>query len=117
MKFISPKLHGIIDYLVVIFLLASPTIFGMTGMLSTGTYALGVVHLILTLLTDFSGGVVKLIPLALHGLIELVVGIALVVIAFTLLKGDAVGELFYTAFGAAVLVVFFTTDYKGASKV
>jgi len=84
MKFISPKIHGIIDYLVVVFLLASPTIFGFTGLLATFTYALGGVHLLLTILTAYSAGLIKVIPLALHGLIEFVVGVVLIVLAFIL---------------------------------
>ena len=54
----------------------------------------------------------KVIPLPLHGLIEFVVGVALIVIAFTILKNDVVGKSFYTYFGAAVLFVFLFTDYK-----
>jgi hypothetical protein len=34
MKFMSPKVHGINDILVVVFLLASPLIFGFTGTLA-----------------------------------------------------------------------------------
>ena len=111
MKFINPKLHGIIDYLVVVFLLASPTIFGMTGNLAMYTYALSVVHLLLTLLTD-GVGIVKIIPLPVHGFIEFVVGVALVILSFTVLKNDVLGKTFYSAFGIAVLVVFLFSDYK-----
>jgi len=113
MKIISPKPHGIIDYAVVLFLLSSPLLFGMGGLLAIFTYALGAVHLLLTLLTDFSVGVIKLIPLPIHGLIELAVGAALIVVAFTLFKHDVLGNTFYTAFGAAVILVFLLTDYRG----
>jgi cadmium resistance protein CadD (predicted permease) len=114
MKIISPKIHGIIDYLVVLFLFISPTVFNMAHSVAVFTYALGAIHLVLTLLTNFSAGLVKLIPLPLHGLIELVVGIALVALAFTWLKDDETAKLFYTGFGAAVLAVFFLSDYKAA---
>jgi len=113
MKFISPKVHGIIDYLVVVFLLISPTIFGFTGLLATFTYALGGVHLLLTILTAYSVGLVKVIPLALHGLIEFVVGIVLIVLAYTLFKDDATGKLFYIVFGTVVLLTWLVTDYTG----
>ena len=113
MKFISPKIHGIIDYLVVVFLLASPTIFGFTGLLATFTYALGGVHLLLTILTAYSAGLIKVIPLALHGLIEFVVGIVLIVLAYTLFKDDATGKLFYIVFGTVVLLTWLVTDYTG----
>ncbi len=41
---INEKVHGIIDYAVVIFLLLSPTIFGFTGMVAIITYALAGIH-------------------------------------------------------------------------
>jgi hypothetical protein len=113
MKFISPKIHGIIDYLVVIFLLASPTIFGFTGLLTTFTYALGIVHLLLTILTNYSVGLIKVIPFTFHGIIEFIVGVALIVIAYTLFNDNAEGKLFYVIFGTVVLLTWLLTDYQG----
>lgn len=117
MKFISPKLHGIIDFLVVLFLLASPMLFGLNGFVAIFTYALGMVHLLLTLLTDFSAGLFKVIPFALHGAIELIVGIALIILAFTIFKDSGTGKVFYLGFGAAVLLTWLFTDYKGNRPV
>lgn len=118
MKFISPKLHGVIDLLVVVFLLASPTIFNFTGLLATFTYALAGVHLVLTLLTDFGMGVIKVIPLQVHGAIELIVGVVLIVLAYTLFNDPAqIGKLYYTAFGAAVLLTWLFSDYKKPATV
>ena len=106
-------MHGIIDYLVVIFLLASPTIFGFTGLLATFTYALGIVHLLLTILTDYNFGLIKVIPFTFHGTIEFIVGVALIVIAYTLFNDNAVGKLFYVIFGTVVLLTWLVTDYRG----
>lgn len=116
MKIISPGIHGIIDYLVVLFLWISPTVFGMDHTIAVYTYALGTVHLILTLFTNYSAGVFKIIPLPLHGLIELLVGIVLVIIAYTLLRNDEVAKTFYAAFGVAVLAVFLLSDYRNPVK-
>ena len=116
MKIISPNLHGIIDYLVVLFLLASPNIFGFAGLLAIFTYVLGAVHLVLTILTNSDSGLFKIIPFPLHGQIEFVVGIVLIVLAFTLFNDNNAGKLFYTAFGAAVLLVWLITDYKGSKS-
>jgi hypothetical protein len=113
MKFISPKVHGIIDFLVVFFLVASPLLFGMNGFVARFTYALALVHLLLTLLTDFSAGLFRVITLRLHGIIELIVGVALIVLGFTLFKDTGTGKIFYIAFGAAVLLTWLFTDYKG----
>jgi hypothetical protein len=116
MKFISPKIHGIIDFLVVLFLLASPMLFGMNGLLAMFTYALGIVHLTLTLLTDFSAGAIKLVPLKVHGVIEFIVGVALIVLAYTLFKDSSLGKLYYTCFGAAVLLTWLFTDYNNTKR-
>jgi hypothetical protein len=93
--------------------LASPTIFGFTGLLAQFTYALGAVHLILTVLTNFGAGLFKVIPFQLHGVIELIVGVALIILGFTLFSDTMTGHIFYVAFGAAVLAVWLFTDYKG----
>ena len=113
MKFISPKIHGVIDYLIVIFLLASPSYFGFTGLLATFTYALGVVHLLLTVLTNSPLGLIKIIPLPIHGTVELLVGIVLIVLAYTLFKNQPDGKLFYVIFGTVVLLTWLVTNYKG----
>ena len=116
MKIISPKLHGIIDYLVVVFLLASPILFGLSHEIGLYTYALAVVHLLLTILTDFNAGLLKVIPLPIHGFIELIVGVALIIIAFTLLKNDMAAHMFYAGFGIAVLAVYLLSDYRKQVK-
>ncbi len=113
MKFISPRVHAFIDLLVVVFLFASPTVFGFTGTLAMFTYVLGIIHLLLTLLTDFSMGVVKIIPLPIHGVIEFVVGVVLIALAYTLFKNYPDGTLYYVIFGTIVLLTWLVTDYKG----
>jgi hypothetical protein len=47
MKFISPKLHGILDYVLIIFLYVSPILFSMAKDTATYTYILATVHLLL----------------------------------------------------------------------
>jgi hypothetical protein len=115
MKFMSPKVHGIIDILVCVFLLASPIIFGFTGTLATFTYALGAAHLALTLLTDSSMGLVKIIPVSIHELVEFVVAVAVIILAYTLFDGNANGKLFYVIFGNCLLLTWLVTDYRGDS--
>jgi hypothetical protein len=113
MKFISPKIHGMIDYFVVALLLVSPFFFGFTGILAIFTYALAIVHLLLTILTDYPLGIFKVIPAAIHAAIELLVGIILIVLAYTFFNDNANGKLFYVIFGTIVLLTWLVTDYKG----
>jgi len=113
MKFISPTIHGLIDYLVVVFLLTSPATFGFTGLLAGFTYALGIIHLLLTVCTDYKPGIFKFIPLTIHSGIELMVGVLLIVIAYTLFSNNPEGKLFYVIFGTVILLTWLLTDYKG----
>ena len=116
MKFMSPKVHGIIDILVVVFLLASPIIFGFTGILAVFTYALGAAHFLLTVFTDSTMGLAKIIPVSIHELVEFVVAVAVIVLAYTLFDNNADGKLFYVIFGNCLLLTWLVTDYRGDSK-
>jgi len=112
MRFISPKIHGIIDFLTVAFLLLSPSFFDFTGGLAIFTYALGGAHLLLTAFTRYTVGIFKVIPFTIHGAIEFFVGIILIVLAYTLFNKNADGKLFYVIFGTVVLLTWLVTDYK-----
>jgi hypothetical protein len=114
MKLLSPKVHGVIDYVSVILLAVSPSLFGLAGVAALVAYALAVIHLLMTVLTDFPLGMVRLVPLRLHGLVEIVVGIALVSLPWLLTRVVALGDrgrIFYTVFGAVLIAVFVATDY------
>ncbi|WP_316844798.1 hypothetical protein [Pedobacter psychrodurus] len=117
MKMISPKFHAVLDYILVIFLLASPDVFGLSKTASTLAYALGIIHFLLTVSTDFSGGIFKIVNLKLHGIIEFFVSIVLVVLAFTLFKGNLTDEIFYACLGLLILIIFTLTDYKRSLPV
>ncbi len=117
MKVISSKVHGILDYATVIFLLLSPTMFDMQGNLAIFTYALGCIHFLLTILTAFEVGLIKVIPFRLHGLIEIVVAIALVGVAFWFRSQDSgLGYHFYLAMAVVILLVFTLTDFSSAGR-
>ena len=114
MKIISSKVHGILDYLTVIFLFVAPTLFKMEGTLCTFTYALASIHFLLTALTNFEVGIFKVIPFRIHGLIELVVSVALIAVAFWFnSNGSEPGFYFYIGLAVVILIVFLLTDFKG----
>jgi len=112
MKIISPKLHGIIDYLIVLFLYASPTTFVLPTDIANYTYILATTHLILTVVTNYSFGIFRFVPLPLHGLIELVVSVALIVSSYTVFRYDERARPFFLGFGVFLLIVFIFTDYN-----
>ena len=116
MKILNPRVHGYIDYLAVLYFLAAPSLFGFTGLPATIFYVLAAAHLILTLLTAYPLGVVKVIPFPLHGAIELLAGIALVALPWLLgfANSDVLARNIYVASGAVLFIAWLVTDYKTA---
>ena len=82
MKPISLTVHGAIDYLAVVIFAVAPAVIGLSGWPAALSYALAGIHLLMTLLTDFPAGVIKVIPIVLHQWVERIVGPVLVILAF-----------------------------------
>ena len=121
MSLIPPRLHGILDYAAVVFFLLAPTLFSDTlfGGTITLCYVLAVVHLTMTLLTDFPLGMAEVISLGVHGVVELIVSIALMVLPWILapafqegFAGDQGAQWFYTIVGVVIFAVWVLTDYS-----
>lgn len=111
-------MHGIVDYLVVVFLLVSPSIFKLPPVTAAFTYALGGIHLLLTVLTKFELGIFKIIPFRIHGYIELIVAIALAGAAFYFnsIEGS-LARNFYFGFALAVFLTWATSDYSAKETI
>lgn len=113
MKVISPRTHGYLDFLTVVIFLLAPTLLGLGELSAILAYSLAVVHLIVTLASDFPFGVVKLIPFTVHGWIERMVGPLLIAIPFILnFSNEEAARNFYIAMGAIIIVVGMLTDYQ-----
>ncbi|MEO5798086.1 MAG: hypothetical protein ABIZ70_01390 [Gemmatimonadales bacterium] len=117
MTIINARVHALLDYVVVCLLAVAPTVFHFAGVPATLAYALAAVHLVLTLCTDFPGGVLKLVPLSLHGAVEFVVSLALVGAAWILkFSTDINARNFYVGTGVLILLVWLLTDYKSTTR-
>lgn len=112
MKLISPKLHGIIDYMLIIFLYASPTFFAMQKDVATYVYLLATAQLILTVITDYSFGMFRMVPLKVHQFIELAISLGMIVAAFTLFQYDERTQPYFAGLGIFWLIVVVFTDYS-----
>ena len=113
MKIIGAKMHGYLDYLVVLVFLVAPTLLHLSMVPATISYVLAGVHLALTLLTDFPLGVFKVVPLSVHGIIELIVGPCLIALPFVLgFGGELPAEAFYIICGLVILAVWSLTKYE-----
>jgi hypothetical protein len=111
MRFITPKIHGVIDYLLAIFLAVSPTLFALEPKAANFTYALAIAYVLLPLGTNYKLGIGKFIPFGTHGMIELVLGCALILFGFSYFHTDEMAKTFYAWFGSVMLVIWLLTEY------
>lgn len=110
MRPIHPRLHRILDFVTVAGFAIAPSLFGLRGLPAALAYVLAAVHLLLTLLTRSSPAEGGVVPLRVHGLVELLVGIVLVLLPFAL-GWTGVSRLFYVAAGVVVLGVWALSAY------
>jgi hypothetical protein len=120
MKLIDARVHGYLDFVVVIAFVLAPFVVGLGGTPALLCWGLAAVHLVLTLLTRFPAGVVKIIPFVVHGAIELLVSVGLVFAPriFGFAPGSPARNFFITS-GVVVFLVWVLTDYvgRGVDKV
>jgi hypothetical protein len=116
MKILNSKAHGYLDYAVVALFLAAPSVLGLTGIPAIISYTLAIVHLLVTVVTIFPLGLIRLLPLKFHGLIELVVSFVLVALPWILgFAGYSTARNFYVVAGALIFAVWLITDYRTIS--
>jgi hypothetical protein len=115
MKILSPKVHGYLDYAVILVLFIAPSLLGFAAEAAAVSYVLGAAYILLALLTAYPLSLAKVIPFTVHGTIELVLSPFLV--AMPWLAGfsahDASRNFFIIA-GIALFIVWAVTDYKAA---
>jgi hypothetical protein len=72
MRFLSTRVHGVMDYMMGILLLASPYLFGFAtgGVKQWLPMILGLAILGMSLLTRYEWGAVRLIPMPVHLVID-----------------------------------------------
>lgn len=114
MKVLSPRLHGYLDYLTVVIFLIAPFLLDLEGLPAIISNIIAIIYLLMTLLTDFSLGLVKLIPIKTHAWVETVVGPIVLLLPF-ILGFYETARIYYIAMGAIIIIVSLITDYKQAS--
>lgn len=79
MKIFSTKVHGVLDYLMGILLIASPWLFDFArgGAETTVPVVLGISALIYSAITNYELSVAKIIPMRTHLTLDLLSGIVL----------------------------------------
>lgn len=104
-KLISPKVHGIIDYLSVPLLLAAGPLFRFGGLPAEITSTVAGIALVISAFTAYPLGLVKMIPFKIHLMIDIVVGLAFIAAPFILRFDDFSARWFFVGFGLVALSV------------
>jgi hypothetical protein len=106
--------HGILDYALAILLILGPSIAGFAGTKATWAYIFGGVLFAMAILTRYPLGIVKIVGLAIHGFIELL--LILCVLAapwYGNFIGGVTSPRFYWTIGVMMLVLWVITDFRG----
>lgn len=110
-KIICDKIHGVLDYGVVVIFATAPSEIGMADLSAAICYALAASQFVMTLFSDMPLGAWKIIPMRVHGFIELTASLALIAIGWIFPALFASGQLFFTLMGAIIFCVWVSSDY------
>jgi hypothetical protein len=112
MRILDARIHGVLDLIMVLMFVLGPLLFGLGGSPAAIAYTLAIVHLVMTLMTRFPMGRWKVIPFPLHGIVELIVGVALLILpSYAGYAPGSPARKFYLGMGAVILVVWALTAY------
>lgn len=115
---ISPRAHGILDYATVAIFLNAPMVLGFSGTPSAILYWLAGIHVLMTGLTDIPYGVFKVIPFRIHGVIDVLAGVFLLVAPWIFgFAANGGPRNFFLVIGVLILAVSAFTDYTPSPEV
>lgn len=117
MKILSPRVHGYLDYTVVVAFAIVPTVLNFSQTPAMVSYILAAVHLTETVITRFPLGLIKVLPFTVHGSIEFVMSFLLVAMPWIFgYANEAAARNYYIGAGIGLFVVWLITDYKAADR-
>jgi hypothetical protein len=117
-KFLPAWFHAIADYAVGVLLIVVALVDnGSTGAVATGV-VVGAVVLVVSALTRYPLGIVKVLPFTVHSGGDYLAATLLIVAPFALNFASAEGGMaaFYVVMGVAVLAVSLVTNYQYSPK-
>lgn len=116
MKFLSPQVHGVLDYLLGALFIGAPFWLDFVSPLAQIiSLAVGATVLLLSLMTRYPLGVLRVIPFPVHGAVEFVAALALIAMPWIAgFDGVPPARNFFVGTGVALFAVWLVTDYKAA---
>jgi hypothetical protein len=111
MRFIPTLVHGVIDYIVGLVVIALPIMLGFQGATRMTLLALGIIVILYSLLTDYELGAVRYLRIRFHLLLDIVFAIVMLALPSFL---DFPADLWWPNYliGIAALVLVATTEIR-----
>src|SRR6266704_1495799 len=101
--------HAILDYALVIILAIGPSVAGFASRQGRWCYIFAAILFVLAVLTQL-----KIVRLALHGAVELLLAVLLVVLPWVAgFERGVNSRNFYVAIGLLMIVLWALTDFRG----
>ena len=117
--FVPPQVHGVLDYPLAAVLIAGPLVLDFDYTAATViALVLGGAATVLAVGTNWTTGIVKVIPPLLHGYVDILATIALILLPFIIgfsYRTNAL--LFYVIVGAAGLLATLGTRFESPEAV
>jgi hypothetical protein len=115
MKVLSPRAHGVMDYLSAAIFYLAPTLFGFGGTPAVASRVLAVGYLAFSLLTAYPLGLARVIPFRMHVAFDGVLALVLLAAPWLLGFSDVdAARNFFVAMGVVSIVVVTLTDARQA---
>lgn len=118
MRIVSPRVHGVLDYVfAAIFLVAPLWLDFASPVAQVGSFAFGSAIVLLSLLTRYPLGVLRVIPFPVHGGIEFFSSLVLIALPWLgRFEAALPARNFFLTTGAVLFGLWLTTDYKAAEQ-
>ena len=104
MKFIKPSVHGALDYIAALALIAIPFLLGFEGLALWLSVAGGVGLIAYSLLTDYALSVAKVLPFDFHIIFDSLAAVVFIAAPFVF-GFTGIVQIYYIVMGLGVLVV------------
>lgn len=114
--FVSPQIHGVLDYPLAAILIAGPLVLAFGSTTATViALVFGGGAALLAVATAWPTGIVKIIPPLVHGYVDTIVTVALIVLPFAVGFSDHTPALlFYVIVGGSGLLATLATRFESA---
>jgi hypothetical protein len=108
MRFLTTRVHGVLDYLVALLLIGGPLVHGWHGPAAWVPMALGAATLVYSLCTDYELGVLRRLPMPVHLWLDALSGLLLIASPWLLGFDQDVWHPHVIVGVVELLVAFFT---------